>query len=130
MKIWVALGFAALVVVVIALPYRGEIKSLIRPMPDYSQIHEEDVVMYMTSWCRYCKQAKSMLNERGIKYREFDIEKSGEGRAQYQALRGAGVPLIIIDGQIIRGFDSERIIRLLDEMQAQRSSKNGPGNPL
>lgn len=119
MKILLVLTLAVIAAVAIALPFRSEIRAILNPFPDYSQLQEEDVVMYSTSWCKYCKKARSLLEERGVKYTEYDIEKSEVGAAQYRAIRGSGVPVLVIDGQVVRGFDANKIIRLLDEMVAK-----------
>lgn len=63
------------------------------------------VEIYMTSWCRYCKKAKSFFNARGISYTAYDIEKDRAAAARMARLNpGGGVPLTVIDGQVIRGF--------------------------
>ena len=33
------------------------------------------ITMYSTSWCSDCRRAKSFLKERGVEFREVDIEK-------------------------------------------------------
>jgi len=63
------------------------------------------VEMYVTSWCRYCKKAKSFFNARGIPYTAYDIEKDQAAAARMTKLNpGGGVPVTVIDGQVIRGF--------------------------
>jgi glutaredoxin len=44
----------------------------------------------------------------GIDYVEHDIERSPEGRAEYQRLGGGGVPLILIGEQRMSGFSEAR----------------------
>ncbi|MDG6404450.1 glutaredoxin family protein, partial [Pseudomonas quasicaspiana] len=44
---------------------------------------------------------------------EYDIEKSDEGRKAYEALGGRGIPLIDVNGTIIRGFSEEAILAAL-----------------
>jgi hypothetical protein len=41
--------------------------------------------------------------------REFDIEKDAEARKAYEALGGRGIPLIDVNGTLIRGFDPDEI---------------------
>lgn len=71
------------------------------------------VVMFSTDWCGYCEQARRLLQASGVTYHEYDIEKSAEGFKQYQALGGRGVPLLIINGKLLRGFDKGQILRAL-----------------
>jgi len=87
------------------------IQNLIKP-PDYSALQKGDVVLYATSWCGYCKKARELLSNNGIPYVEYDIEKSGEGKAQYDSLGGGGVPLLLIKGQVVKGFNADRILSL------------------
>lgn len=54
------------------------------------------VVMYSTTWCGYCKKAKTYFKQKGIKFSEYDIEKSAQAKQEYKALGGSGVPLILI----------------------------------
>jgi glutaredoxin len=34
----------------------------------------EPITMYTTTWCPDCRRAKTFLKERGVKYREVNIE--------------------------------------------------------
>lgn len=68
-----------------------------------------EVVLYATDWCGYCRLTRKFLADKGIAYTEFDIEKSDEGRKQYRELDGRGIPLMSVNGTIIRGYDSEGI---------------------
>jgi len=66
------------------------------------------IVMYATDWCPYCAKARAHFRKLGIDYVEHDIEKSPEGRAEYQRLGGRGVPLILIGEQRMSGFSEAR----------------------
>jgi mycoredoxin len=35
----------------------------------------EAITMYTTAWCPDCRRAKSFLKERGVEYREVNIEE-------------------------------------------------------
>ena len=39
----------------------------------------EPVTMYTTAWCPDCRRAKSFLKERGVNYREVNIEEVEAG---------------------------------------------------
>jgi glutaredoxin len=62
------------------------------------------VVMYSTSWCTYCAQARDYFARKGISYRDYDVEKSPAAHAQCKRLGGRGVPLILHGGQMMSGF--------------------------
>lgn len=39
----------------------------------------EPLTIYGTSWCADCRRAKSFLKERGVEFREVDIEQDPSG---------------------------------------------------
>ena len=71
------------------------------------------VVLYATDWCGYCKQTKRFLDQKGIPYKAFDIEKDAVARKDYEALGGAGIPIIDVNGTLIRGYDPDAILAAL-----------------
>jgi len=72
-----------------------------------------EVKMYATSWCPYCAKARSYFARRGIAYVEVDIEKSREGRAEYDRLGARGIPVILVGPQRMNGFSEARLSQLL-----------------
>ncbi len=72
--------------------------------------HHDEVVLYSTSWCGYCKKARNLLNEKNIAFIEYDIEKSAEGKRLYDALNGRGVPVLQVKGTVIYGYDKRGIL--------------------
>ena len=71
-----------------------------------------DVVMYSTSWCGYCKKARRYFKSKGIKYVEHDIERSRLAKRAYNRLGGNGVPLIVVGENKMSGFSVRRFDRL------------------
>jgi glutaredoxin len=41
----------------------------------------EPITMYSTNWCPDCRRAKSFLRERGVDFREVDIEQDPSAEA-------------------------------------------------
>lgn len=85
-----------------------------------SSNQSNEVILYTTSSCQNCKMTKSLLENRGIKYTNYDIQRSQEGRERHEVLvqpyRKAGqigVPLIVINGTIIYGFNESLILAAL-----------------
>lgn len=75
------------------------------------------VVMYSTSWCGYCRQARRYFKSKGIKYVERDIERSRLAKRAYDRLGGNGVPLIVVGENQMSGFSArkfDRLYRLLE----------------
>ncbi len=63
------------------------------------------VIMYSTSWCKYCKQAVRYFRQKKIPFIEYDIEKSAKAAREFKKLRGRGVPVILIGNRRMNGFD-------------------------
>ncbi len=90
------------------------------------------VVIYTTSWCPYCRRARALLGQLGERFDERDIERSPAARREYQAKAGSdtGVPLLVIDGTVIQGFQEARIRQAVKKLQdrrrkAQRAPRGG-----
>lgn len=91
------------------------LQDFMRPTPDYAKLQVEPVVLYATEWCGYCKATRRLLSEHNIDYYEYDIEKSEEGRRQYRSLGGRGVPVLLINGEVVKGFNASEILRLAQQ---------------
>jgi len=77
-----------------------------------------EVILYQTAWCGWCRKTRALLDDLDADYETVDIEKSAEGRREYEAKAGGrgGVPLIDIDGTIIHGYDEAKIRRLVKKL--------------
>ncbi len=69
----------------------------------------KSAVMYSTSWCGVCKEAKSYMQANGIKFKEYDIEKDKNAYTKYKKLGGRGVPLITVGSQKMSGFSASKL---------------------
>jgi glutaredoxin len=65
-----------------------------------------ELVLFTTSWCPYCKKAKSYLASKGVVFLERDIESKQGAAAYLQAGGKGGVPLLYRDGQRALGFSA------------------------
>ena len=64
-----------------------------------------DVVVYTTEPCGFCRQAKALLESRGVIYTEVNLAKDPEGRADLVALTGQMTfPQILIQNRPLGGF--------------------------
>ncbi len=72
------------------------------------------VIIYSAPHCAYCHMAKDWLKESKIEYVEHDISADAQKREEIIQKTGQmGVPVIEVDGDIVIGFDKERLIHLL-----------------
>lgn len=104
----------AIAFLVILIQSWGDIKDYFMPRESLSYSQEAEVVLYTTTWCGYCVKTKNLLNEMGVAYVEVDVEHSSEGRRQFEALGGRGVPLLKIGDNVVRGYNPEAVRRLLN----------------
>ena len=73
------------------------------------------VKIYTTPVCPFCLMAKEYLTSRGIEFEEIDVSKDEKAAQEMIQKSGQmGVPVIEIDGQIVVGFDKEKIDQLLN----------------
>jgi len=74
----------------------------------------QDVVVYTTSWCPWCRKTLAFLDARHVRYVNKDIEKNPAWRSELVEKTGsASVPVVEIGGQRIDGFDQAAMERLL-----------------
>ncbi len=82
--------------------------------PKETPVKKPHVDLYITSWCKYCKLAMAYLNSRGVAFTAYNIEKDSQAAKRRAALdKRQGVPLAVINGQIILGFSEARYDRAL-----------------
>ena len=63
------------------------------------------VTVYTTEPCGFCRQAKTLLENRGVRYREVNLAKDPVGRADLVALTGQMTfPQIVVGSRSIGGF--------------------------
>ena len=64
------------------------------------------VTIYSTPTCHYCGLAKEYFDENKIKYESFDVASNIEKRREMMEKSGQlGVPVILVDKDVVVGFD-------------------------
>jgi len=64
------------------------------------------VTMYATGWCPYCARARALLERKGIRWTEIDLEAEPERRAEMiERSGGRTVPQIFIGDRHVGGSD-------------------------
>lgn len=72
------------------------------------------VTIYTTPTCPYCQLTKRFFQEHGIEYEEVDVSQDlAKAQEMIQKSGQMGVPVIEIDGQIIVGFQKQRLEEIL-----------------
>lgn len=99
----------------------------LRASVEATKAEQPKVTLYMTSWCGYCRKARKLLADLDVEYSEKDIERDPANRREYlQRGRGyTGIPLLDIDGSVVRGYNEELITQLVMEMQKRQADESG-----
>ena len=75
----------------------------------------QKVKIYSTEFCPYCVALKEFLKENKIVFEAVDVTEDLKAQEEMIEKSGQmGVPVAEIDGQIIVGFDREKIKQLLN----------------
>lgn len=77
------------------------------------------VKLYALTTCPYCRMTRRFLDEGGIEYEILEVDTL-EGQEKDDAVAevrklsgGASFPVVVIDGEVIVGFNKKRIKELL-----------------
>lgn len=79
---------------------------------EYAAMQRAPVVLYATSRCGYCQKARELMAKHRIEYYEYDIDRSADGRKQHAELGGKGVPVLLIGGEVVHGYNAKKILEL------------------
>ncbi|KKP41380.1 MAG: Glutaredoxin-like protein, YruB-family [Parcubacteria group bacterium GW2011_GWA2_33_14] len=72
------------------------------------------VIIYSTPTCVYCNSLKAYLTEKNIQFKEIDVSENQKELEKMVSISGQmGVPVVDIDGDVIIGFDRQKIDELL-----------------
>ena len=87
-----------------------------RAEPAVALARNHDVVVYTTSWCGWCRKTLAFLDKKGVDYENRDIEADDAWRDELEAKTGStSIPVVEIDGEIVRGNDPTRMQQRLEE---------------
>lgn len=70
------------------------------------------VEIYTSDTCVQCKHAKEYLKNNGIDFIEYNISNNQEYKRELIKKGYLSVPVLVIDGQDVLGFDLNRIKQL------------------
>ena len=72
------------------------------------------VKVYSTPTCPYCTMAKKYLDSKNVAYENVDVSEDRNAAAEMVNKSGQrGVPVLEIDGNIVIGFDKDKIDGLI-----------------
>ena len=72
------------------------------------------VTIYSTPTCHFCHIAKDFFKENNVAFEDFNVSSDLEKRKEMLEKSGQmGVPVIIIDNNLIVGFNKPKIMEIL-----------------
>jgi glutaredoxin len=79
-----------------------------------TSVKHGEVVIYTTTHCPYCAEAKAWMTQYGFAYSECDTEVSSSCASELSTFGGTGVPYLVVRGHHMRdGFDSDEFVAAL-----------------
>jgi glutaredoxin-like YruB-family protein len=90
------------------------------PLPDLAvpqqivlQLSKNMIKVYSTPTCVYCRTLKEYLVKNNVEYIDIDVSKDEKLLQEMIKISGQmGVPVVDIDGEVIVGFDKNKIDKL------------------
>lgn len=75
---------------------------------------DKNVTIYSTPTCHFCKLAKEFFAEKGVQFTNYDVATDIAKRTEMIQMTGQlGVPVIVIDGQPMVGFNRDIVAEKL-----------------
>ncbi len=76
---------------------------------------QKRVVVYSTPTCQFCNKLKQYFNKHGVKYTDINVAVNQNAAMEMFRKSGQrGVPQTEIGGQMIIGFDTQKLSKLLN----------------
>ena len=76
---------------------------------------DKKVEIYTSNTCSYCHAAKNYFNENNISFVEHNISEDTVAKRNLMKLGYMSVPIILIDGKEVLGFDKDKVNELLEQ---------------
>jgi glutaredoxin len=99
------------------LPYREELQRSLKDRLANAGKRTADPQLFTAVWCGYCRKTKSYLAQRGVAYREHDIDTPDGQLAFAQAGNASGIPLLLLGEQRVQGFSAAAYDALLGPLK-------------
>lgn len=79
-------------------------------------VRQGDVVMYSTTTCRYCNEAKSWLGQYGFAFKDCNMSNDQSCVREFESFGADGTPYLVVRGHHMRnGFDSDEFLAALEK---------------
>lgn len=73
-----------------------------------------EITVYTTSTCPYCDMMTNFLKEKGIPFKEVNVQQDEVAANRLIQTTGQmGVPQTEVNGQWVLGFDPEKVMQII-----------------
>lgn len=73
----------------------------------------KNITIYSSDSCGYCTLAKNYLRDKGVAFVEKNLGTDPAALEEFRKMNMSGVPVLIIDGETVIGFDKAKIDSLI-----------------
>jgi mycoredoxin len=128
-------GFLALGLLVgtyVVVPAKGYIAEWLNPpviSGDFTTVVQSSgkpVVLFGTSTCPFCKEARSYFEKNGIEYVDNVIDQSESAKTTYEKLGLKGVPVIFTAKHRVIGFAEQSVSNILTKDGIKQVASSSP----
>ena len=75
---------------------------------------DKKVTVYSTPTCPYCKRVKDYLTQKGVSFSDYNVAEDREkAKEMIDKSKQMGVPVIVIDNDVVVGFNQVKLDSLL-----------------
>jgi glutaredoxin-like YruB-family protein len=74
----------------------------------------KSVVVYTAEWCPWCHKVTDFLKENNVKFEAKDVDQDDNAKECMEKSGQGGIPVTLIDGQTVVGFDVAKLKALLN----------------
>jgi len=71
------------------------------------------IKIYTSSTCSHCSAAKEYFKEREYSYEERNVSTDPSAKKELMKMGYMGVPIIMVDDEVIEGFNKNKLDELL-----------------
>ena len=86
---------------------------IIEAIIKYMEDKMKNIKIYSSSTCPNCVTAKEYLKEKGYEYEEKNVSTDPESKKELIAMGYMGVPIIIVDEEVVVGFNKAKLDEIL-----------------
>jgi glutaredoxin 3 len=87
-------------------------------------ISDVRVVVYTTSWCPVCKQAKAWMVGHGVAFEERDIEASSDNARKILTINPrSSIPTFDVEGDVMVGFSEEQLVSMMQRAADRQAAR-------